>query len=303
MTPSLNEFTVREQPVGGGVLRVVRRKGSRSAYLSLRMVILVHGFNVPQKRASESFVAFRRQLSSQLGGGGRNLPPVWAFYWPGDHESRVLSAATYSTRIDVAQRAGERLGKLLTRLDPSQQVILIGHSLGCRTVLEALRFVADEKADGKPSAEVPVAFLLAAAVPVGRCIGPAEPYSPSVIKNAVHVLYSCNDRTLQLFFRSGQRIYGEDKGEAVGRNGLPLDRWVEPYDTGLRHKSYWRAPESAAEVARTIDLALARRIANRPLPSGEPVASRCLEERRIASRDLGDDLDSAWMDCWPTAGA
>jgi len=298
----LNEFTVREQDVGGGVLRVVRRRGSQSAYLSRRMIILVHGFNVPQQAAVESFATFHGRLSDQLSGVGRHLPPIWAFYWPGDHESRGLSAATYSARIPVAERAGERLGKLLTKLDPAQQVILIAHSLGCRVVLEALRYVADEEAGGTASAEVPVACLLAAAVPVGRCVGQAEPYAPSVITNTVHVLYSCRDRILQWTFRVGQHIYGEDKGEAVGRNGWPVDRWAEPYDTGLGHKGYWSASQSVDEVARVIEPTLSRGIAIRYLPAEEPNEGRNIEARRIADRSQGDDLDSAWTDCWPTAG-
>jgi pimeloyl-ACP methyl ester carboxylesterase len=299
MTSPLNEFTVREQPAGGDVGRVVQRKGSLTAYKSLRMVILVHGFDVSQQTAAENFETFRDKLLEQL--SGSEQPPVWAFHWPSDPPG---SPVAYSVAIPVAQLAGEQLGELLLRLNPAQQVILIGHSLGCRVVLEALRYVADKKVGGAVSAGVPLACLLAAAVPVGYCEGPGKRYSPSVIENAVHVLFSRNDRDLRVWFRIGQAFYEKGKGEAVGLHGLPGDRWTDPsYETRLKHKDYWRAAESVKDVARIIDPVLPRVIATRPLLSGEPPESRKLETREIGSRAPGDYLDSEWTNCWPIAGA
>jgi hypothetical protein len=88
----------------------------------------------------------------------------------------------------------------------------------------------------------------------------------------------------------------------VGRYGRPVDRWAEPFDTGLGHKHYWSASQSVNEVARVIEPTLSRGIAIRYLPAEEPSEGRNIEVRRIADRSLGDDLDSAWTDCWPTAG-
>jgi pimeloyl-ACP methyl ester carboxylesterase len=297
VTSSLNEFNVREQPIGGGLLYVVKRRGSRLAYKSLRMIILVHGFDVPQQSAAESLGAFRERLLSRLSGSGGAEPSVWAFYWPGD-----LSRAAFPAAIPRAELAGERLGELLTTLDPAQQVVLIGHSLGCRVVLQALHYVADAKAKGRTSADVPLACLLAAAVPIGRCAGNGAPYRREVIKNTVHVLFSRADGTLRSWFRVGQALY-ENMGEAVGLNGLPGDRWTDPFDTGLKHKDYWSADTSVNKVAEIIAPTRPRGMATWHLPSAEPPEGRRLEARGVTSRALGDDLDSAWTDCWPTAGA
>lgn len=299
----LNELTVRREPIGGTVLDTVRWRGRVSPFKCDELIILIHGFNVRQQEATDSFAAFLRQLQVQLGPRpSAELPPFWAFHWPGDHENRTLSKATYSARIPVAQMAGQLLGELLTRLSSKQKVILIGHSLGCRVLLEALARIANVRVTNRDvGAKVSFACLLAAAVPIGRCAGDQEPYRPDVIPNVTYVLNSRNDYILRWVFPRGQRIFGEDKGEAVGLHGGPVRRWVDPHETGLFHSSYWIKPKSVALVARMIEPTLPRIQPIRPLPVEEPPEPRRLDSRQLPRRALGDDLNAAWIDCWPTA--
>ncbi len=299
----LNELTVRDQPIGGSVLGPVRWRGRVSPFECDKLIILIHGFNVSQQDATDGFTAFLRQLQIQLGPGpSAELPPVWAFYWPGDHENRIASKATYFARVPVAQLAGQLLGELLARLSSKKKVILIGHSLGCRVLLEALAHLADARETTRDvGAEVSFACLLAAAVPTGRCAGDQEPYSLKVIPNVIYSLNSRNDYILRWFFPRGQRILGEDKGEAVGLHGGPALRWVDPRNTGLFHGSYWKKSKSVALVARMIEPALPRLQPIRPLPVEEPPEPRRLDSRQPPRRAVGDDLNAAWIPCWPTA--
>lgn len=302
MDQRLNEFTAREDRGSGTVARVVRRRGLKSAYTSPELVILIHGFNVPQERAAESLEGFWRRLRSSLGSRGRKLPPAFAFYWPGSHENWALSAATFTARIGVADDAGKLLGTLLTKLRPSQRVILIGHSLGCRVLLQALTHVADQKAAcHTESAEVPVACLLAAAVPVGRCVD-GERFSSAVIKNNVEALHSRSDRVLQFFFAPGQHLFERDKAEAVGRNGGPPRRWGPRHDMGLGHGHYLTSDRAADEVARIIDPRLSWAIGSWYLPGEELPEARKLARRDVPSRSINDDLEAGWVNCWPIAG-
>jgi len=298
----LKELTVRRDPVGGLVLDTVRWRRA-SPYDSDRLVILVHGFNVRQEAATDSYVAFLRQLSVELGPvGSAKLPPVWAFHWPGDHPSRFFSKVTYSVRVPIAQMAGRLLGELLMRLHSKQRVFLIGHSLGCRVLLEALVYMANERVSRPDAgAEVSLTCLLAAAVPIECCTGDKEPYRHEVLTNTIHVLYSRNDYVLRFFFPGGQRQLGENKGEAVGLHGLPLRRWIRAPDTGLFHKSYWKKPKSVSIVARMIEPTLPRLQSIRSLPVQEPAEPWTLDSRKLHKRSFGDDLDSGWNDCWSTA--
>ncbi|HET9893466.1 MAG TPA: alpha/beta hydrolase [Streptosporangiaceae bacterium] len=304
MQAPLSELTVREKGIGGRVIEVVRWRGldPRDRFKNPRLLILVHGFNMAQGRAADELSGFHRRLAG-CSSSARPLPPAWMFYWPGDHEIRSLSATTYSVRVPVAERAGERLGRLLTELSPSQRVILVGHSLGCRVVLEALNYVANERARGTPSAEVTLACLMAAAVPQGRCQGGGQPYRGEVIKNPVHIMFSRNDCVLRGVFPLGQKVNGEDMGPAVGYLGGPPGRWEQPpHETDLGHGGYLTATRSANAVAKIIDGTIPQAMPARKLPRRICLAMpHGLRKRQLASRAVGDQ-DVGWTDCWPTAG-
>lgn len=302
MQTGLNELSVRERSVGGDVIDVVRCRGLDPRN-SERLLILIHGFNMTRQRAADALAGFHRRLSS---GSARPLPDTWFFYWPGDHEDPRLSAVTYSVAVETAKTAGERLGQLLTELSPSQEVILVGHSLGCRVLLHALRYVAGAHARGTPSAQVVMACLMAAAVPEGRCQGLHQIYGSDVIKPAIHVMYSRNDCVLHRIFPLGQKLKGEVMGPAVGYLGGPPERWAEPRrETGLGHGDYLTAPESAATVAKMIDPTLPQTLAARKLPHERCLKKpRWLGQRKLPSRDLGErGPDSGWFNLWEEAGS
>jgi pimeloyl-ACP methyl ester carboxylesterase len=298
----LNELTVREKPVGGTVLHTVRWRGKISPFRCDKLIILIHGFNVSPEEATEKYAAFLGQLQIQLGPGpSAELPSIWAFQWPGDHVNPILAKATYPARVSDARLAGELLGELLTRLGSKQKVILIGHSLGCRVLLEALRVFNTRVRDHDVGADVSFACLLAAAVPIRRCEADQALYGSDIIPDNIHVLYSGNDRVLRWVFPRGQSVFEKDEGEAVGLHGGPGHRWFKVHDTGLFHKSYWEKSKSAALVARMIEPTLPRIQFARPLPVEESAAARMLDSRQPPKRAVGDNLATEWNDCWPPA--
>jgi predicted alpha/beta hydrolase family esterase len=62
-------------------------------------------------------------------------------------------------------------------LSDKQEVILVGHSLGCRVVLEAVAHIAVEREHGRTGgAQISSLCLMAAAVPIGDCDGVEAPY-------------------------------------------------------------------------------------------------------------------------------
>lgn len=182
------------------------------------------------------------------------------------------------------------LGNYLAQLEgpagAPTALYLIGHSLGCRVVLEILRAMS-----GTPRYGVFVAgcSLMAAAVPeeVARTAWPllqgiGQP-------RRACVLFSTHDLVLHYAFPVGETAAGEDVlPTAVGRYGEPHDLWDWRRDCAPDgHGAYWADGRAATEAVRLVNGAVpagaeARQTARRSLPQTTVVASRGLQERRLA---------------------
>jgi Alpha/beta hydrolase of unknown function (DUF900) len=252
------------------------------------ILLLVHGFANSMKKAHASYEKFISRVREE----NESFPGTWGamceFHWPGDYPGhRILSFLTYSTRVPVAKGSGQSLARFLhenEQLTSRQQLYIVGHSLGCRVVLEALKEISRIKDYNGPV--VREVALLAAAVPVQECMLSSGEFKP-ISSGHEHVFYSRRDLVLLGPFGPGQFFFGE-RGHAVGREGGPKDRWQQPEQTKLGHGDYWADRDYIAPGVAGILGFGPRRLPECYLPEveadvAEPPSSREVEEREPSS--------------------
>lgn len=234
------QLTVRPKSAKRAIPDPVRfDRGSSIDLATTRILLLVHGFANTEDQAHSAYEKFITGLMSESDSFPASWGAVCEFHWPGDYPgSSLMSYATYSERVPVAGFSGERLARFLHE-DPAmtrdQELFIVAHSLGCRVVLEALREISLIKDyDGPVVREV---ALLAAAIPVEDCVLGSGEFQP-LRDGREHVFYSPDDGTLHRAFELGQRAAGE-RGDAVGREGMPDPRWQSRFRTALDHSDYW----------------------------------------------------------------
>ncbi len=222
-----------------------------------RAVLLIHGWSVPVERQAESYDPLLRLID------GRHPPAADAILtvsWS--------STGAYWQRVRETPAVAEALAAFLCAekngFTRRQELVLIGHSMGCRVALELLAML-------KARAFVPEIrlFLMAAAVPVtfvqtGRLAEAADAAAHSV------VYYSPEDIALGLPFRLGQTI-ADDGGlmpEAVGLWGRP-ERGVwkdRKLMVGFDHGHYWRADDVALDLVNDHLRRAQRQMGTRDMP-------------------------------------
>ena len=216
------------------------------------VIILIHGYNNSLDKADRSYQRFQDLLRHCSVRGSERLGPFWEFHWPGDHPLGVISLATYACRIPDAGRSGDRLAAFLAKKSSSQTIHLVAHSLGCRVALSAIAKIRELQADEEyAGARIGQVFLLAAAVSERLCERKeSRPFSASFEYSREHVFFSGWDAALRAA-PFGQYFYGE-RGQAVGRKGMPQGRWATQFNTGLGHSEYWTSPSVAQDIAATL---------------------------------------------------
>jgi pimeloyl-ACP methyl ester carboxylesterase len=299
------ELSLRIDAVGGDVAsRVVERPPGWIDGVP-HVILLVHGFNNNQGEACDAFGSFLALLPDRLG-------PVGRFFWPGDADFgffQWLDFLSYPTEIPDARHSAERLADYLVRkaqLSPNTLITLVGHSLGCRLVLEMLDCLTTRPVVDRPMIHLIV--LMAAAVPVdlaeeGRRLRIAREIAGECV-----VLYSPQDLVLHLAFPAGQTLafaMGNEGAvylEAVGRFGNPSDFATDPpiLRAGNRHGSYWKDREAAAIVARKLAAPFASRLAEHWPPDHTTPPSRNVLSR---STPVHTVRGGAWSVCAAGDGA
>lgn len=293
------DLSVREKARGGSVVGDAKENPPGWMRLRSRILILVHGYNNSLCAGCASYDHFLKRVP-------RGFPTVGRFFWPGDSRPAFLSGLAYPFKIDTAiesaRALAEALGRLADRSVPLE-IYFVGHSLGCRVILEALK----ASGEARLLRHVRAVCLMAAAVPVGflekggRLEGGATRVSGRL------VLYSHSDGVLRWSFPAGQVLaaaMGKGAGtseasrEAVGRRGNPVSFPTDSaHMTGNGHSDYWKDPRIFKHIAPLMGVAVERRIERRPLPVHGPPPPVSSLIRRTSRREIRPLWVSQCDDC------
>ena len=248
------------------------------------IIILVHGYNVSEKEAQKAYTNFQENFNKYCSQLSELNQSIYWFFWPSDKPSKLESVYSYFKTVNTAKICGKKFTSYLNKLNlistknKRPSLILIGHSLGCRLLLEAV------KNNIKTNYKLEV-FLMAAAVPV-TMVEPGQELHPSLSSNEKYsILYSKKDRVLRWAFPPGQKLAGEEFNEAVGLKGQPNVVWNKSKETTYHHSDYWKGEESAEWIALRLGVLKtpSRRLKLKPLTMASEV--RDLSWRKIPERE------------------
>lgn len=285
------DLSVREKGKGGSVTDFVLATPLRWVERESRIVLLVHGYNNTFCAGCVSYAHFLKRVP-------RGFPIVGRFFWPGDTRPAFISGVAYPLKIAAARESAGRLAEFLESVVSARsvpvEINLVGHSLGCRLILETLLAGKGTRL----AAHVRSITLMAAAVPVHFLRENGHLYDEAITVAGRLVLHSTDDRVLKWMFPMGQcalsmmppanRNAREASFEAVGRHGRPSGfATASARMAGNGHSDYWSDPRIFRHLAPMMGAAVERTIERRPLPSHEtprPVDSyvRRLTGRRIS---------------------
>jgi pimeloyl-ACP methyl ester carboxylesterase len=209
-----------------------------------RLILLIHGFNEPERKAIKSYSKFGNRLAVAPA-VGNDLVDV---FWPAGN-GRIESSGSYPSVLQVAKATAAALDHHLQEaISPTgypTRISMIGHSMGCRLALETARALIAKE----PQREVDL-YLLAAAVPIDYVASGGHLTTAAMFARRKIVFYSRWDLMLGVGFRIGQRLSSdESSSEAVGWRGNPAGFWgLNRLNTRLQHSRYW----SNARVARLV---------------------------------------------------
>lgn len=292
MKKSDGELSVREagRKAGGPV---VDARDRPAAWMdgAHRAVLLVHGFN---NNVDEARAAYR-QFRAHLPQGTWRLGEV---QWPGDADFGFLQwfdFLSYPTEIPDAEHSADRLAKFLVRLaraNPTLELTLVGHSLGCRLILEMLDRFAGGASNPVPA--IRHILLMAAAVPVALSEPGKRLQKAGSRAHERLVLFSPADLVLGLAFPAGQlaaRVLKYEDAvyfEAVGLHGHPESFASEtPLQAcGNGHSDYWKDERAAAYLAQKLGAAVSHRLNARCLPKHQTPAAKEPASNALPSYEL-----------------
>jgi pimeloyl-ACP methyl ester carboxylesterase len=268
------ELVFRERREGGGVLDPGKFAGIPDAQARRTCLVMVHGFNNNDGEAAAAYDGFRQRQLEEAGAAidivdlNRRLGDA---FWTGDADwgwFDLVDFGVYSQAVGFARRTGPELRDLILKLPNLLEVEFIGHSLGCRLILEALESFREH--NDRPA--IRRVCLMAAAVPM-EMLEPGGRYHDLLADlsnrgTKVLVLHSRQDTVLQYAFSLGQASAGpgERSTRALGREGpnpmLPGYRATldEMQMAGANHGDYWGhsgrdiARESARQAGRFFEL-------------------------------------------------
>jgi pimeloyl-ACP methyl ester carboxylesterase len=271
---------------GGPVVPAWEQDGHLSG--SGNLLILVHGFNVSGTDALASYSQFLANLKTKF---NTQTAAIAEFLWPGDEPNKIISTLSYPNQIKPAIESGQALAVFLSGLQHSSPLVvnLVGHSLGCRVILELL---AKWTGGLPPNISVGVVVLMAAAVVVKQVDAGGALRSAASLTLKNPVLYSEGDPVLQWTFPLGETAAGEGFfPTAVGRTGGPGATWHIPYPMSHNgvayvHGSYWPGEESATAGAFALGGAPARITPENGVVASPPPAENAIQSRATPVRNL-----------------
>ena len=290
-------LSMRQDPEGGPVVACVGKWRNEQARTQNELLILIHGFNNNQYEAQQAYSGFRdlqRELVS-IGTAARLEDLLGDAFWPGDAKWAGpldwLDFLVYPATIAGAKETAERLCAYLLQRRDVLELSFVGHSMGCRVVLETIARLRAE-----PGFQIPIkkVCLMAAAVPTfAVCPGGALEPAFSAAEE-VKVLHSRDDMVLSYAFPAGQTLAGDGfLPQAVGLHGhVPRSGRVSVQSVdGAGHSDYWGWQNSMASVkaatyiSQFLDLEASAReipVMTAAPPVGTPVRSG------PAAREVGE---------------
>ncbi|MGK7886599.1 MAG: alpha/beta hydrolase [Crocosphaera sp.] len=213
------------------------------------IIILIHGYNVSEEGAKEAYTKFENNFNFSCKKMSSLSQAIYWFLWPSDKPNKLDSAICYYKTVRSAKICGKKLAEYLNQLEfnysnnKPPRIILIGHSLGCRVLLEALKETKKEHKQWE-------IFLMAAAVPVNLIKAGELLDLKRDNTEKYNILYSQKDLVLKIAFPPGQRLAGEASREAVGFKGNPrIGFWSNRKQVNYDHSGYWKGEEAAEWIA------------------------------------------------------
>ena len=189
------------------------------------VLFATHGFNVDQQDGIAALSLWSQRC---------NLPDNCLFVgvlWPGD--SKYVPVIDYPFEGDEAITCGQRLAEYLNaNATRAESISFVSHSLGARTILEAVK-----RLDAKPRRVI----LMAGAIE-DNCL--AREYADAAAKvEEIYVLASRSDDVLKLAFPAGNLI-GEIlmHGHPYNRTALGREGPARPIPSNL-HVAAWQIPD------------------------------------------------------------
>lgn len=276
------QFYFRREVEGGGVRDPGDRRAVGGAESRTSCLVMVHGFNNNDGEAAIAYAGWRNRQVEEYGVSPEELNARLAdAFWTGDADWGFFDFADfgiYSTAVGNARATAKALRAMLLGMPNLLEVDFIGHSLGCRVILETLELFR-QNGDGPAIRRV---CLMAAAVPMEK----VEPGMPpdgryyqlladlAATGTRILILHSRQDIVLHLAFGAGQFMAGPDErsNRALGREGPnPLmpgypGTIEERQMGGAGHGDYWGhsgsviSRESTKQAGRFFGLSTAREI-------------------------------------------
>jgi pimeloyl-ACP methyl ester carboxylesterase len=288
MNPPL-QLSVRLRDSGGPVADTVSLSGGQLDGNDT-VLILVHGYDNNFSDALASYTTFVSDLGAKF---PTYIGQIAEFYWPGDLQIRIISVLSYPNQIQPAIESAQRLSAYLWNLKGARngpmEVSFVGHSLGCRVVLELLALWTGGM---PPNIRLGTVVLMAAAVLVKHVDQGGQLRAAATLIDDELVLSSKGDPVLHWAFPLGETAAREGFFPmAVGRFGGPSQTWrasLPMFDYGkpYTHSSYWPGDESSNAVAVALGGAPPRLIATAGIVENVPAPENVVSARETPVRSL-----------------
>lgn len=282
----------------------VIRDGVETLRDKVRVSFYVHGYNVSPPEGKKSFdrlltnVRREARVDSRLSVPALDGAEAWRVYWPAfarlGRDRSTLSALTYPLHAREVEDWAEAFAGYLDREfgernSTPAEVTFVGHSLGCRLILETLRTKLQFKHRNWTTRAV---LFMAAAVPVSMLEFDERLGRAALTSEVRFVAYSPADLVLQLAFRVGQMVEGGILPHAVGSFGAPSALWSKRLRTMNGHSGYFDDARTARFIAGAIGLLAFRDVDVRVIPrspvdaraatAAASIPSRVMRKRRLS---------------------
>ena len=258
------------------------------------VLILVHGYDNSLKDAATSYSTFINDLIAKF---PTYIGQIAEFYWPGDSPIRIISVLSFPDHIQPAIESAQRLSAYLWNLKGARngpmEISFVGHSLGCRVVLELLALWTGGM---PPNIRLGTVVLMAAAVLVKHVDQGGQLRAAATLIDDELVLSSKGDPVLHWAFPLGETAAREGFfPTAVGRLGGPQRTWktsLPMFESGkpYTHGSYWPGDESANAVAVALGGAPPGLIATTGIVENAPAPANVVSSRETPIRSLPAQL-------------